>query len=198
MHSMSTVHRMATMTRVANMSSWPDRPSMKDLLLAGVLVVQRVHPSLIVREVHLNRLRLSRHAAGGSAATSFAGMVRVQLGRGIVVPMVLQEGTSREQRLRVPVRHRHGRHELQAEAALHVVEAPIPNAEAAVVVHLRLRTRTNQTHLQRPQPGEEKPRISPRVPVSPSPQPPSSNRQSLHTHHSGNQTNHQVPNRMKT
>jgi len=190
MHSMSTVPRMATMTRVANMSSRPDRPSMKDLLLAGVLVVRRVHPSLIAREVHVNRLRLSRHAAGGSAATRVTGMVRVELVRGIVVPMVLQEGAGREQRLGVPV-SRHGRHELEAEAAFHVVEAPIPNPEAAVVVHLRLRTRTDQTHFQRPQSGEEKLNL-PVAPVSPSPQPPSSNRQSLHSH-SANQTHHQGP-----
>jgi len=56
---------------------------------------------------------------------------------GIVMPMVLQEVAAvGKQRLSVPVR-RHGRHELQAEVAFRrLVEAPIPDAEAAVVVHI--------------------------------------------------------------
>jgi len=58
----------------------------------------------------------------------------VELVWGIVMPMLLQETSSREQWLRVPIRW-HGRHELQAEAAFHgVIEAPVPNAQAAVVV----------------------------------------------------------------
>lgn len=104
-------------------------------------------------------------------------MVRVELVRGIVVPMVLQEGTGGEQRLCVTV-SRHRRHELQAEVAFHrVVEAPIPNAEVAVVVHLRMRNKQAQIRNR----GERKPNPV-AVLVSPSPQLPSSNRQSLRTH----------------
>jgi hypothetical protein len=55
----------------------------------------------------------------------------------ILVPMVLlQEGAVGEQRLGVAVRC-DGRHQLQAEVAFHhLVEAPIPNPQAAVAVHL--------------------------------------------------------------
>jgi uncharacterized protein HemX len=108
-----------------------------------------VQPSFIAHEVHVNSRRLSGHAARGTAATTTAtttttGMVRVLwmllmlvLVLGIVMPMVLQEVAAvGKQRLSVPVRG-HGRHELQAEVAFHrLVEAPIPDAEAAVVVHI--------------------------------------------------------------
>lgn len=54
--------------------------------------------------------------------------------RGVVV---LQEGTVGEQWLCVPVAAGHRWHQLQAEVAFHrLIEAPIPNAQAAVVVHL--------------------------------------------------------------
>jgi len=103
-----------------------------------------VQPSFIAHEVHVNSRRLGGHAARGTAATTTTGMVRVLwmvlvlvLVLGIVMPMVLQEVAAvGKQRLSVPVR-RHGRHELQAEVAFRrLVEAPIPDAEAAVVVHI--------------------------------------------------------------
>ena len=103
-----------------------------------------MQPSFIAHEVHVNSRRLGGHAARGTAATTTTGMVRVLwmvlvlvLVLGIVMPMVLQEVAAvGKQRLSVPVR-RHGRHELQAEVAFRrLVEAPIPDAEAAVVVHI--------------------------------------------------------------
>lgn len=135
------------------MSSWPDREVMEDLRLTGMLVLMMmlvvmlrgVQPSFIAHKVHVNSRRLGGHAAGGTATTTTTtGMVWVLcmvlmlvLVRRIVMPMVLQEVAAvGKQRLCVPVRG-HGRHELQAEVAFHrLVEAPIPDAEAAVVVHL--------------------------------------------------------------
>jgi len=108
-----------------------------------------VQPSFIARKVHVNSRRLGGHAARGTAATTAAtttGVMRVLwmvlmlvlvLVLGIMMPMVLQEVAAvGKQRLSVPVRG-HGRHELQAKVAFHrLVEAPIPDAEAAVVVHI--------------------------------------------------------------
>jgi len=141
------------------MSNWSDRKVMEDLLLAGMLVLmlvlvlmvvlRGVQPSFIARKVHVNSRRLGGHAARGTAATTAAtttGVMRVLwmvlmlvlvLVLGIMMPMVLQEVAAvGKQRLSVPVRG-HGRHELQAKVAFHrLVEAPIPDAEAAVVVHI--------------------------------------------------------------
>jgi hypothetical protein len=39
MQNMSTMRRMATIAWMPNMSSWPDRARMKDLLLTGTLEV---------------------------------------------------------------------------------------------------------------------------------------------------------------
>jgi hypothetical protein len=99
-HNMSTMRRMATMAWMPNMPSWSDRARVEDLLLRRTLVVQLVQPSFIAREVHVNGLRLGRHANRGSTPSGATGMLRVlhvELVRGIVVSMVLQEGTVREQ-----------------------------------------------------------------------------------------------------
>uniref|UniRef100_A0A0A9DU51 Uncharacterized protein n=1 Tax=Arundo donax TaxID=35708 RepID=A0A0A9DU51_ARUDO len=135
------MHSMAAVSRMTNVPNWPNREMMENLMLAGMLLVLRgVQPSFIARKVHVNSRWLRVHAAGGTAATTVAGMVRmwwVVLMRGIVMTMVLQEGTAVwEQRLGVPVGG-HRRHQLQPEVAFdRLVEAPIPDAQAAVVVHL--------------------------------------------------------------
>jgi hypothetical protein len=116
---------------------------MKDLLLMGTLMMRGVQPSFIARKIHVSRMRLCGDDTRGSSATTKVArlvwvlLVMLLVGR-ILVPMVPQDGAVWEQRLGVPVRC-DGRHELQAEAAFHrLVEAPIPNSQAAVVVHLGL------------------------------------------------------------
>jgi hypothetical protein len=125
---------------MSRMATMPSRTKMKDLLLMSTVMLRVVQPSFAARKIHVNRMRLCGHGTRGSSATKVARLVvwvlLLVVGR-ILVPMVLlQEGAVGEQRLGVAVRC-DGRHQLQAEVAFHhLVEAPIPNPQAAVAVHL--------------------------------------------------------------
>uniref|UniRef100_A0A0A9CYF0 Uncharacterized protein n=1 Tax=Arundo donax TaxID=35708 RepID=A0A0A9CYF0_ARUDO len=99
------MHSMAAVSRMTNMSNWPYREMMENLVLTGMGMLRRVQPSFIAHKVHVNSRQLRGHATGGTAAATVAGMVRMWwMVRGIVMPMVLQEVAAVwEQRLGVPV-----------------------------------------------------------------------------------------------
>jgi hypothetical protein len=95
-------HNMSRMGIMPGMSNWPE---MKDLLLMGTLMLRRVQPSFVAREIHVSRMRLCGDGTrGSSTSTKVARLVWVLLAGRILVPVVLQEGAVWEQRLGVPVR----------------------------------------------------------------------------------------------